>query len=561
MILTVTLLMALNPTTYASENKAPKIKMDVPTPSIVPMPIKMSVGKDVLIPTPEMRIITSDASLEPLAKILATEIGLVTKIKPNIEMNVKPNMGDIELVLIREGKEESYKLTVEHTVKVEAKTYQGMAYGTTTLVQAFTQRNIVGKRNQKEWVLPYLTIEDEPSKSYRGVLIDVARRYNSPRALKLVIQMARFYKIRYITLHLNDDQAWTFPLKSFPKAGSKNQGFRGPSPRLYTHQELVNMVKFADERGVTLIPEIEFPAHCNSIRRVYPEYFNGYEEGKPLGLADMTNPKIYPAIQKIYAEVCNVFKSSPYIHIGCDEANIDLLKRDTEHYKKFMADRKLKNVHDLFQYFAVQLDKYAKENGKTSLFWADGLQTWDKTRPNELPKDMIAIDWRSRYKTTVKAKQHLEAGHRVINAVWTPLYSVNMRWETLQNLVWLNQVPDRFDGQKTAYMPKTIYEWSPYIFYKGVMEVEPTDGVIGSQMCAWESGGEIHIAALRRSLAAMAERVWNLDAGQTYEQFEKRLNMTNNQLESLIEPLNPFKWGEIDNYETKDSKEPDKNNK
>ncbi|MBI9018951.1 MAG: hypothetical protein JEZ07_16995 [Phycisphaerae bacterium] len=127
-----------------------------------------------------------------------------------------------------------------------------------------------------------------------------------------------------------------------------------------------------------------------------------------------------------------------------------------------------------------------------------------------------------------------------------------MRWETLQDLVWLDRVPARFDGQKTSHMPKTIYEWSSYIFYKCVMEVEPTEGVIGSQMCAWESGGEIQIEALRRPLAAMAERVWNLDAGQTYEQFELRLNMTNSRLNALIEPLNPFKWGEIDDWETKE---------
>ena len=316
-------------------------------------------------------------------------------------------------------------------------------------------------------------------------------------------------------------------------------------------EELTELVKFADDRGVTLIPEIEFPAHCNSIRRVHGEDFNGFEDGKSLGLADMANPKIYPAIEKIYGEVSDVFKSSPYIHIGCDEANIGLLKRDTEHYKKFMEDRDLNNVHELFKYFAGQLDKYAKQNGKTSIFWADGLSTWDQSSSCELPKDMIAMDWRSRYQSTVKAKQHLAAGHNVINAVWTPLYQVNLTWETLQGFTWLDRIPARFDGQKTAYMPKTIYEWSPYIFYKGYMEVEPTDGVIGSQMCAWESGGEIQLEALRRPLAAMAERVWNLDAGQSFEQFELRLNVTNSRLDAITTPLNPFKWCEVDNWETK----------
>jgi len=374
----------------------------VPRPSIVPVPVKMELGQDVLLPTEAMRIVTPDASLAPLASILAHEMGAVIGIRPTVEMNGIAKPGDVELALTRGGKEEAYRLTVGETVKIEARTHQGMAYGTMTLLQAYCERPIAGRFRQYEWVLPHLSIEDEASKPFRGVLIDVARRYNSPRALKLVIQLARYYKIRYITLHLNDDQGWTFPLKSYPKAGSSNQGFRGPRPRLYTMGELRELVAFADQRGVTLIPGIEFPAHCNSIRRVHGEDFNGYEEGKPLGLADMANPRIYPAIQRIYGEVSELLASSPYIHIGCDEANISLNKRDTEHYKKFMADRNLENVHELFHYFAAQLAGYAKENGKAAIFWADGLKTWDHELPRKLPKDMIAMDWRSRYKNTVK---------------------------------------------------------------------------------------------------------------------------------------------------------------
>lgn len=549
MILAGALLVAFNAITRAAENR-------VLTPALVPIPLKMNIGRGAMKIDESTVIVTADASLEPLAQVLASEIELVTEIKPTVAMNSKPKPGDIELVLTRAGDEEAYSLTVGKTAKVQAKTYQGMAYGTTTLVQTITKRERRDPKTRRwlgnDWLLPHMTIEDEPSKPFRGVLIDIARRYNSPRALRLVIQLARYYKIRYITLHLNDDQAWTFPLKSFPKAGTMNQGFRGPRPRLYTLKEFKDLVKFADERGVTLVPEIEFPAHCNSIRRLpeYTDIFNSFETGKSLGLADMANPKIYPAIQKIYAEVSEVFKSSPYIHIGCDEANIRLLQRDTNHYRQFMAGRKLKNVHDLFHYFAAHLANYAKENGKTAIFWADGLKTWDHGLPHQLPRDMIAMDWRSRYKSTVKAKYHLEAGHKVINAVWTPMYQVNLTWEKLQNLLFIERAPKRFDGQKEAHMPKTIYEWSPYIFYRGVMEVKPTDDVIGSQLTVWESGGEIYVDSLRRPLAAMAERVWNLDAGQSYEQFEERLNVTNSRLSVLIQPLNPFKWGEIDNYET-----------
>lgn len=521
----------------------------VSVPMIIPTPVEVTMGTGVMPITDGTRIVATDPALGPLAAVLAEEIRLVTQVKPTVVTSGPAKAGDIELLLAEAGEEEAYRLIVGETVKIEARTYQGLAYGTTTLVQALT-------RTPDGWVLPRMTLADEPAKPYRGVLIDVARRWNSPRALRQVIQLARYYKIRYMPLHLTDDHAWTFPSEAYSKLGEKNRGFRGPAPRKYTREELLGLVKFADDRGVTLVPEIETLGHSDQLRIPYPRVFDKYESDKPahMGVVDIANPNAYKGLETLIGEAAEIFASSPYIHIGCDEARFGNIKRDSEHFTQFLAERNLKNVRELFCYFVVQLDKYVKATGKQTIIWADGMHHPDRFGPNELPKDVIVTAWQSSKFHAERGRAFSEAGYDVINAVWKPMYQVNLTWGYWDEHEGKKQKDHPFRGdkyQQNYYAPETIYTWSPYTFDQDALD--PTPKVIGTQMTVWEAGGEIHLYSLRRPLAAMSERVWNLDPRMPLEEFSRTLEETDKRLDALVTPLEPFERGEVD---TPASKEP-----
>lgn len=542
-VLTSVLLLSL--LTYAEEQKNAE-EPKSPRPAVVPSPMLtiMDSGYMPIVETTE--IIVPQKDLEPLAKVFADELKLVTGLELKIVGRRKAEKGDLEMAIAPRGNEEAYVVKVGDHASLRAKTYQGMAYATTTVIQSLT-------KTDKGWALPKMQLADEPGKAYRGVLIDVARRWNSPRALRQVIQMARYYKIRYMVLHLTDDHAWTFPSTKFPKLGSRNTGFRGPAPRVYTKQELLDLVKFADERGVTLVPEIETPGHSGQLRGTYPEVFSWYEEdvSKPLYVVDIANPKAYDGIKTLIDEACEIFKSSPYFHIGNDEAAVGSVERETEHYRNFQKKANVNGAHQLHIYYATQLNDYVKANGKRTIMWGDGPKSHGEYRASE---DIIRMVWIDRGWAGVYLDQR---SYDVITASWTPLYQVNQTWERLENNLKAKKqadIPLRGKGPcYDYYIPEEVFNWNPYSFGGEKQMVHlPSSQMMGSQLTVWEQGGEVQFAGLRLPMAAMAERAWNIGSSQTFEQFEKQMMQTDKRLGVLMEPLEPFKWGEVDTPETKE---------
>ena len=533
-VLTVSLLLSLS--IYAEEPKNPK-------PAFVPSPILTVMDSGYMPLTDTTKIIVPDGTLEPLAKIFAEELRLVTGLELKIVGRQKAENGDIEMSIAPRGNEVAYLLNVGGHAYLKAKTYQAMAQATTTAIQALT-------KTDNGWAMPKMQIADEPGKEYRGVLIDVARRYNSPRALRQVIQMARYYKLRYMVVHLSDDHAWTFPSTKFPDLGSRNTGFRGPAPRLYSKQELIDLVKFADERGVTLIPEIESPAHSTHLRACYPKVFGWYEDGldKPLYTVDIANPNAYDGMKTLINEACEIFKSSPYVHVGNDEAAIGYVQRDTEHYKNFLAERNLTDTHQLYVYFTTQLNEYVKANGKRTIMWGDGPKSHGDCRA---PADIIRMVWTDHGWSSVYLEQR---PYDVITASWTPLYQVNQNWERLENNLNAKKqsdIPFRGEGPcYDYYIPEEIFNWNPYSFGGDHRKLQlPSSQMLGSQLTVWEQGGEVQFAGLRLPMAAMSERAWNIGSSQSFEEFEKKMMQTDKRLGVLMQPLKPFKVGEVDKPE------------
>jgi len=165
----------------------------------------------------------------------------------------------------------------------------------------------------------------------------------------------------------------------------------------------------------------------------------------------------------------------------------------------------------------VEMDKVVKKNGRHTLVWADFHGTGSTNAT--IPTDVIGMSWRDDAGST---ENYIKNGYSVINANWTPLYIVNQTTETV------NKVEDA----RGKHRPETIYAWNVYLVKDKTLP--PTDKMIGAQICCWEQGGEIQVPSLRPRLPAMCERVWNPDAGKTFEDFAGRLKATDRVLDRLL---------------------------
>ncbi|MEQ1933773.1 MAG: family 20 glycosylhydrolase, partial [Fimbriimonadaceae bacterium] len=416
--------------------------------------------------------------------------------------NSKGAFTQVRLRLAPTGGPERYRIEIDNDVTITASTVKGIAFGTTTLLQALT---VAGGRLQ----VPKMVIEDEPARGYRGLMVDVARKFHSIEVLKQCVQLCRLYKLNYLQLHLTDDQSFTFPSRAYPALNSPGT--------TYSLQELKDLVKFAEARGVTIIPEFDIPGHSAVLVRTYPDLFKikGTQPYEHHATINFANPAVLKAVETLIGEMCEVFGSSPYFHMGGDEADI----ANTHSHPDFIAAFKEfglpeKSQQEIFRRFLTQVNEIVKKRGKQLMVW-EGFGR-DPNSKFPIPKDVVVMEFENAYYAPTEL---LEDGYSVINASWTPLYVVNRH-------VW--------PAQK-------VYEWDLGRFGRfsnlygttGWFRAPDVTRIQGAQICSWEGPEESEIENLRRVVPAMAERVWN--PSQTdFVEFEPRLRETEKLLDALV---------------------------
>ncbi len=466
------------------------------------------------------RIVASAPALLPLAKVLSEEITATTRLKlPVVSGPSKP--GDIVLTPDLSLKDEAYRVSIGNQALVTGGNYGAVAMGTVSLLQSITGQGAAA-------ALPRLLIDDSPDKSYRGLMVDVARKYHSIDNLKQMVGLCRLYKIRYLQFHLTDDQSFMFPTKAFPKVLTQNQT---GSPT-YTLEDLTGLVAYADARYVTIIPEFDIPGHSAALNRSDPDFWmirgtKPYEHHASINFA---RDEVNDACVTLIGEMCKVFKSSPYFHIGGDEADY-VYADQNEYFQK--AFKKLglgnKGQHEMYRRFLTLMDAAVKKNGKRTIVWEGFGREPNSKFP--IPKDVIVMVYENRF---YQPNDLVADGYTVINASWTPLY-------VLRNL--------------TEYTQK-IFEWNIYRFGAFTKDyatttwrqLEPNAKMTGSQICSWEQPEAVELGNLRWPMAAMSERVWNLDAKKTWPDFQKRLAATDAILENLVRTVH-WKYAGLSNVE------------
>lgn len=474
--------------------------------NLIPWPVNVKLDRGSIFLRAQ-ETIGAPSQLNRLAEIVSSEVKIA------FGANWKPSssaVGTIELRLDPKLKEEEYRVDTRKKVLVIGGSYRAVAMGTATLLQSIIKS---GDRVS----VPRLVIQDSPAKAFRGLMVDVARRYHSIATLEQCVELCRLYKIRYLQLHLSDDQSFTFPSRAFPKLNTVNQ-HGGLS---YTREELIGLVKFADDRGVTIIPEIEMPGHAAAMIRAMPDLFKigGTKPYEHHATVNFANAKVLEALNTIIGEACEIFASSPYFHMGGDEADISLADQHPDFQSAFQElGLPPKSQQEIFRRFIGQIQESVEKRGKQLIVW----EGFGRNPASKFPisKRVLVMEFESAY---YQPADLLQDGYQLVNAAWTPLYVVNRHvWPAKKVYDWDLSKFGRF----TNLFPTVEWALVPSI-----------DRVIGAQVCAWEQPEHLEITNLRRLLPAMAERIWILGSMRTYADFSERLQSIDNLLDRLIQPV------------------------
>ncbi|MGC4034752.1 MAG: family 20 glycosylhydrolase [Chitinophagaceae bacterium] len=278
---------------------------------------------------------------------------------------------------------ESYILEVHsHQVTVTAETDLGAIHALETLMQLISS-------NEQGYYYPGLLIIDSPRFAWRGILLDVALHFMPMDVIKRTLDGMCATKMNVLHMHLCNDQGFRVESKVFPQLQQVSS-----DGNFYTQENIKEIIRYAGQRGIRIVPEFVVPAHTTAILCAFPEFASvkrTYTLQRYFGVfdpvMDPTNEKVYPFLDKLFSEMAGLFPDK-YFHIGGDE-NTGKDWESTPHIKAFMKEKGMKTYMDLQTYFNKRILPIIQKNGKTMMGWDEIL------RPG-VPKDIVIQSWRGK---------------------------------------------------------------------------------------------------------------------------------------------------------------------
>ena len=381
--------------------------------ALIPQPVSLEKQNGSFELPDQLTIhVGNDAELKRLASGLAERIGMATGKKVTVSETTSAQPGGINLFLATNKSipAEGYQLTVTTTnVVLEAAEPSGVFYGIQTLLQLLPKEiESKSKADIAKWEIPAVTISDHPRFGWRGLMLDVSRHFFTKEQVKQFIDDMVKYKFNVLHWHLTDDQGWRIEIKSLPKltsvgawrvekTGTFNR-FSKPLPNeprtyggFYTQEDIKEVVKYAADRFVDILPEIDVPGHSLAAVAAYPELsctpgtytvnsgepFMDWSQGHPpIALVDNTlcpaNEKVYEFMDKVFTEVAQLFPFE-YIHMGGDETARNYWQKSAA-IKALMKKENLKTMDEVQSYFVKRMGKIISSKGKKMIGWDEILQ-------------------------------------------------------------------------------------------------------------------------------------------------------------------------------------------
>ena len=420
-------------------------------PAIIPQPASMTV-KDGSFALVGETTVYRDSQSEKVARMFARSFLRATGFDLAVHAGGAKSAG---ICLVTDGADptlgdEGYTLTVTpNRVVIRASKPAGLFYGVQTLLQLLPPEIELPQRinDKKDWNIPCVEISDRPRFAWRGLLLDVSRHFFSKDEVKQYIDRMVRYKFNLLQLHLTDDQGWRIEIKKYPKLTEigawrvprvgdwwscepPQPGEKAAYGGFYTQDDIRELVAYAQERFVTLLPEIECPGHAMAALASYPELSctggpfavnpgskfykeidNTYCPGKEVSFAMLND---------IFGEVATLFPGL-YIHIGGDEAFKGFWEKCPDCKKRMQAEG-LKNVEELQSYFVKRIEKIVESKGKR-------LIGWDEILEGGLAPNATVMSWRGMDGGAAAAKMNHQVVMSPVPECYLDLYQGNPAME------------------------------------------------------------------------------------------------------------------------------------
>ena len=504
-------------------------KNDPVKPAILPIPVSQNItGGHFTLNSNTQLVYETD--FKQVAEFLKSylENGSTIKLKATESAHKISFLKD-EKITNKEG----YELTVSKTgITISASTATGAFYGVQSLRQLIPIQFENGSYEGSEVAIQNIEIKDAPQFKYRGMHLDVGRHFFSVDFIKKYIDMMSMLKMNTFHWHLTEDQGWRIEIKKYPKlkeiAAYRKEtliGHYSDQPQkydgkeyggYYTQEQVKDIVKYAGDRQIDVIPEIEMPGHSVAAISAYPELGC---TGKQIDVATKwgifddiycTKESTFKFLENVLDEVMELFPSK-YIHIGGDEAPKTNWK-SCPNCQKLIKKEGLKDEHGLQSYFITRMEKYINSKGKQII-------GWDEILEGGLAPNATVMSWRGINGAVTAAKQH----HDVILTPGSHCYFDHYQ-STNEN------EPVAIGG----FLPlEKVYSFNPI---PAELTKEESKYVLGAQGNVWteymQTEDKVEYMMFPR-IVALSEVVWSKPENKDYESFKSRLIQYQKRLDML----------------------------
>ncbi|MBK8515645.1 MAG: family 20 glycosylhydrolase [Saprospiraceae bacterium] len=504
---------------------------------IIPIPVSVTIsfGSFRLTNSTSVGYNNTEASKSALlfAKAIKNPTGFIYEPVSSNNASIQFSLNNLPVPQIGS---EGYTLKVElNRIIISANSDAGLYYGLQTLLQLFPKEIENKTLVNTIWEIPCVQITDFPRFPWRGIMLDVSRHFFTKEEIMTYIDQISKYKFNTFHWHLTDDNGWRIEIKALPKLtqvgawrverfgrfGSRADPKPGESATdggFYTQEEIKDIIAFADQRHVTIVPEIDVPGHSMAALAAYPDlsctkdtsikvnpgtkFSEWYDDGTFKMLLDNTlNPsdeKVYEFLDKIFTEVSLLFPNQ-YIHVGGDECYKGYWKNDIG-CQKLMKKLKLREVEQLQGYFMGRVNEILKQKGKKLLGWEEILE-------GGISQDATVMGWRG-------TKGGIKGAKNGYNVVMTP-----------STFAYL----DYFQGEKSIEPP--VYEGLRTIKvynFEPVPEGIDSKYILGGQGNLWTE----QIANFRQvqymtypRAWALSEKFWSPKDKSSWDEFTNRMEV------------------------------------
>ncbi len=404
---------------------------------------------------------------------------------------------------------EGYKIeTDKNKTVIESTTESGLFYGLQTIFQVI----------ENEGVIPCGVIIDEPRFAYRGMMLDVSRHFFDKNFVKKQIDAMARYKMNRLHIHLTDAAGWRIEIKKYPRLTQmaawreyplwkewwnngrrySEEGHADAHGGYYTQEDIREIVKYAAERHITIIPEIEMPAHSEEVLTAYPEISCTHEPYKQADFC-IGNEKTFEFLENVLGEIIALFPSE-YIHIGGDEATKSSWPTCPLCQER-MKEEGMQNVDELQSYLIHRIERFLNSKGRQII-------GWDEILDGGLAPNATVMSWRG----TEGGLQAIASGHKAIMSPGSYCY--------------LDQYQDAPHTQPEAiggYLPlKKVYSYNPVPNDIDSTKAQLIYGIQGNLWAEYIPTVQHMERMIYPRILAIAETGWSNNEAKCYEKFRRR---------------------------------------